>query len=379
MKSLLEKLANTASKLDTLQETKLANGLDKVIVSLANEYQDPSYTELSLELEEELLQEDKQKELLEQTNKEEELNILTKNFFTDSKDKEKYLEQYLLNVGIVPLKVRGSAHLGSGFEGDVFRGLWNGKQVAVKITDSQDEILNAQDLMEIRDSLSDNAKRHTPEIYKIDGDGSGYNYIVMELLQQPPEFMLRQLFDFEDGKVTSPIMQIGSLLKDEGKIYTALIDAAEQASVPKYFANEVFKNFLNLKLPEVIKNPQEWKQAISYINNKIFEYVNKVEKELNKTFKGSVSFAEAFVANLIFMVKPTFPEYPQFLETDESVIKEIPELHSFFQALKELGQEGLWWGDLNYGNIMQRPSTGDFVFIDLSHFTTEVQYDWGFE
>lgn len=383
MKKLLQKLNLTASKLDSLQETKLANDVDKVLTSLAiDEWQDPSYVELPLDIEEEMLQEDKQKELLDLQNKDEEMETLTKNFFTDSKGSEKYLEERLIGMGIVPLKVQGSAFLGAGVQGSVLRGLWNGKQVAVKITSEDEEAENTKTLMNVRDSLSDTAKKHTPEIYDIKKDEQGFHYIIMELLSPAPEFMLRHLFDVEDEDekkiFLSPIMPIGNLLKDESKVYAALIDAAGQANVPRRFSSEVFKKFLSLKIPDVIQKPEDWKRVVLHINDKIFEYISEVEKELNKTFKNSVMFAEAFLENLIFMVKPSFPESPEFLTIDEYIIEQVPELNSFIQALQELGKEGLYWGDLHYENIMQRPSTGELVFVDLGYFTPEIEYDWDF-
>lgn len=378
-KDLLFKIANVSSKLDNLSLEALSSRLDTVLHSLAEieEWQDPSYQELTLEEEEELLQKEIEPDL------EIEERVLNKDLNREEQftDESIYLD-LLKRKGITPISVRGQAYLGSGAYGVVFRGLWKGKEVAVKVEKDQEDYDTWYKYFMMQDSLSNNAKKHLPKVYSVDVDpDTGYVFIIMELLTQPPPYIKRRLRGFyeSDGNtINDRFKDVFYLLKDPEFLYNAISKAAKEAfkfsKVPfDEFSKAFLKGFLELKLPSRDKfNDRDYLYKylkeihIKFIAERIGKIFDVDRDDLN-------DFSNIFKNYLISYMYPEVPGdrsyHKRLVDFMKPGLEDAPEVKSFIEALEELSYLGLSWHDLHLGNIMMRPSTKELVAIDIGGFS----------
>lgn len=369
---LLKKIAKVASKLDHLGAEALSDRLDKVIYSLAEEieeYKNPSYEdykELSLEEEEEALQKEPSLHPIEE-------EVLEKNL--DMEKDGKNIELMKRN-GITPIYVQGESYLGSGAFGHVFRGVWEGKEVATKILFKNfgagdieaQERSSWEKYLQIQSNLSEDAKKHLPKVYKVGIDEKTEStFIIMELLAPPPPYLAKALMKREDS-----IRDVTYILKDPEILYTGMKKAAEEAYVPIEFVQSFLKEFLTLKIPS-----QKHFKDKSFLKGDFYQqYIMPIQNKVNKEYGLDEDYVNEFVH--IFLnylqdyMRPNFPSTGVYYESLKNYsvpgVSDAPETKSLIKALSELRKAGLSWRDMHLGNVMMRPSTNELVFIDIGGF-----------
>jgi serine/threonine protein kinase len=365
-------IATIANSLDASGHTDLASRLDNLLYKAAlDEWQHPNYSDVDLDEEEEAIQNPPSEEEEFEGNVRNELGLGD----DDSRaPNTSVLEDVMLDNGVIPLRGASGSKLGKGFQGTVLRGLWNGKQVAIKLIGKfgSKEIANLNKLEEIRDSLDPEVQKHLPIIYEVGHDEvNQFHYIIMEMLKPLSPTMRHHLYDYTEK--SKPITNINSILKDEGILYRSVVSAFKPYGASANIIHDVFKEILKIKMPPEFTELGSWQDALVELRTKIQEATVKAIMDGKHTdykyVNGSASDTYEYLKQVFKPEVPAsaeeFKDYPK----DFRGIPDVPELKSLVGALDGLRKRGLFWSDLHHDNLMMRPGTDDLVFIDFGFFS----------
>lgn len=355
MKKILIRLANIANRCDERNQGALGDRIDHVMYALA-EIEYDTDTE----------------------RKELELARIDKSDIKHQADKNLLLKHDLIPIEEVDEK----GFLGRGLYGTVYRASLNGKEVAAKVSDlNSGDVANWIRILRASEQLSATAKQHLPIIYDIIVDKELYkSIVVMEMLQPMDKGMKNFISQYsttdirdtkgqglpEDIKPTPTTF--GRLLADSETFYSILEDAWNSAMVkaeddetfPVMPSDQQKRDFLN------------W--AIKWEGDKVDSFIRAAEGWL--LANNVVGFTDPIINPienkiLSYLGLDIFPrKIENWQEFDQGGgLKYRPEVAGLFQAVMELAGEDIMWNDLHEHNIMQRPSTGDLVIVDVGLFT----------
>lgn len=334
-------------------------------------------------------------------------------------DKLDGLERLLLEYKIVPLFTSGplkkrvsddetepprhglTSFIGQGKYGTVLRAVYNGKQVAVKITSEPAEADNWQRISQISESMPSNLKRHLPKIYKIIRDdqqkvGQPNYIIVMEVLAPLPAHLKEKLFVNEgDNKGTQQEFPLSKkilerttkgkqesvidLMKDVNKLFEAFKSVVESVQsqhsmqLPGPLKQDLFKRIIDFKpLSQGATPLLDFPIFVATALSQLVGALPPPQKEelLLQTTTPMQALGFQIGDDMIkyFRNLAKGGEFPWTAETSEDerdVYRQMPESKSLLDALEYLEANGMGWHDIHSGNLMVRPSTGDPVIIDV--------------
>lgn len=301
-----------------------------------------------------------------------------------------------------PVVHGNTSFLGKGSYGRVFRAVYRGKEVAVKVTDDEAEINNWMSINAILETAPPEVVKHFPKIYAIIQDDEFtdevLNIIVMELLRPLNANLKEKLFGGEgvmEGGGTKqevPIMSdrararinrgkeesIMSLMKDEMVLFEAFkraISVAEKAnslSISGPVRQDLFKRILDFKPLGTGGEPVlDFTIYVTAQFAQIIEALRPEEKETYTSLPSNITGLGYQIGDeIIKYLRDTtkagnFPWTSNIPSSDRDVYKNIPEANSLLKALEYLESYGVSWHDVHSGNVMVRPSTGDPVIVDV--------------
>jgi len=371
MKHIAKELIKIAHKLDENNELALASRVDAVLVNFLPDkpFEKPPTEE---DKEEDLIKTypyDETEAFLQEDAKKGE-DFLRKHLENEEAYESIELYKDILNkVGVSLMATQDNSFLGHGSSGAVFYGIWNGKEVAVKITrDTHETLDNWNFLKSIYSTLSDTARKHIPIIYSTQKI-KDINVIIMEKLSNPPKYLL-DLITWSKKDIT-PIVNTNQILKNETDLYENIVISLDIAKISKKYTSPIFKKILELKLPEATTKTKVWKESFKFLRNQIELIAYNVIKD-DIGYHEAQFFLRIFLEKVLLMIKPELPSNSEIAKKIRHNYENIPEIKSFIEALYELVEKGLYWNDLNYDNIMMREKTRELVLIDIGAYKLEL-------
>lgn len=377
MQKLLNKLAKVATTLDIKKEKGFADRLDTVLETIskkANSEEEILTDEDQEELDQALQKEIDEKEKLEQRQqygyKNDNLheNLLSKHDIYLMKD--------------VDLQNPRSG-LGGGAFGEVYRSVFEGKEVATKITSAKphtidrfnDEIYVWKKILEIKDSLSPKTQRHLPEIYQLirdkNEDGSEREIIVMEKLEPLDPIVKSFFYSYpEKGRLA----HILNLIKDQEFLYKIFVNGFKfyRESFPHIYLSssdidQLEKDVLSYRFTKELSNKSKINplHGITEITEDFKAYLATVTKKVPSVKMYILFFFKELLGQAMHSQIPLNNPEKDGGTFGTKALEEIPELRSLVLALKELGSKGIYFRDLHKNNLMQRPHTKEIVLIDV--------------
>lgn len=294
-----------------------------------------------------------------------------------------------------------TSFIGKGSYGKVFRAVYKGKEVAVKVTDDEAEVTNWLAINAILETAPPEVAKHFPKIYAIIQDDEFtdevLNIIVMELLRPLNSTLKEKLFGgegiMEGGgtKAEVPMSDrarqrinkgkeesIVSLMKDEMVLFEAfkraiaVAEKSSQITISGPVRQDLFKRILDFKPLGAGGEPVlDFTIYVTSQFVQIIEALRPEEKEIynslpNKTTGLGYQIGDEIIKYLRDTVKAgNFPWTSSVPSPDRDIYKNIPEANSLLKALEYLESYGVSWHDVHSGNVMVRPSTGDPVIVDV--------------
>lgn len=352
----------------------------------------------------------------------------------DENDEDSDVEQMLLSHNIIPLVTfrsvtqapghrppirneQNTSLIGNGMDGKVFRATYNGKEVAVKVTDEANEIINWKKVAELSASAPPEVARHFPKIYELitdadhqflvdnveDNPDLNVFIVVMELLVPLNNHLKKIFFEREsedDGstmdleKDTNKTMvsdnssSIINLMKDEDLLYKAYSQSFDAVSNEHNLANDdpelasYIKQNLFAKLLGFNPLAAGAKGVIDFpifVTEQITATIRTLaanQKDIllpdDGSFEDTMKNVGKQLGNKMItyitdvMRGGNFPWHSSVPAIDP--YRNIPETKSLLAALEYLREKGLTWFDVHSGNIMMRPSTQEPVLIDVAQY-----------
>lgn len=301
----------------------------------------------------------------------------------DSLPGEGKIIQDILNQEHFQTPIRGGSEqgsqeifIGSGWAGQVYRGVYQGKPAAAKVIlesfEGDDQEVEAwQKILQVSKSFPPELKKHIPKIYlakhgtlKRSGEDYPYAIVIMEeLFPLDPEMkkFLDQTKDEEedqhhlDQKWDQYFQEASKdpeLLNQIAKQMAAnLSDLTRQIWDP----NQIFRALYRSKLP---------------IHNQdiVYDVLDELEPKI-KQLPGRLSalVPQNLSRSLVQFIVRTIPPLNSQTDQPNSPWHQMPETKQLYQTLQELKQAGVSWDDLHANNIMQ-DREGNLKFIDAGAF-----------
>lgn len=320
-------------------------------------------------------------------------------------------EVLLLGNGVTPLRIseNDSSELGEGHFSTVYNAVYNGKEVAAKVTKQEefrgflnDEAYVWKQILKIKDDLSPETQKHLPKIYKIiEGQEEDQQIIIMEKLAPVPRDLLKAVGIygtyasrstanlFKDPKLLNEIFNQSTTpmykdlsTKEQDLLHSAFINYKPSGKhiatreLFEYLQHAVLKGIFrpneslgediekiiqkNINQPWAEEYGQDPKTTMVDVVNQIGE--DRFDRIRETTFWIAQNAAD-YILNYSLAEIPA--GYGKLSENRKEILLQIPEAKSFFEALTELAANGIEWKDLHSGNILMRPATKELVIIDV--------------
>ena len=306
-----------------------------------------------------------------------------------------------------------SPYIGKGSYGKVFRAVFQGKEVAVKLIQGGDgkvEVDNWKTILQIADSMPPNLKKHLPKIYKLTYNEPSNTYIVaMEILQPLPRQLAERLFQYRKEKIPPPkldpdtpplsqkqlqeresyihnqrknqeLTEFLKVFKNPNILHKALQYGLKLLiSENTFFADPDFQSVwdaLFIKMLNFTPNPNKTIEELhfdfqNYWSNAILQTIESLppkKKEKLSPFTHNIN--DALSTYSLMYLTEAGPKFSFPLDSYDPIAnrltaEDVPEASSLLQTLEYLESYGISWTDTHSSNLMIRPSTGDIVIIDV--------------
>lgn len=286
--------------------------------------------------------------------------------------------------GFKPYRVSTSASpfLSSGASGVVFRGIYNGKDAAMKIVldnTGHNEIAMWNNIIKIKNAMPGEYSKYIPTIYKtghgnikskvIGGVGAEleYYFVVMEFLRPLDAKRKDVLF----GNIRSSDVA-ATLLKDEDFLYEIAKSIVNRVYVPEDLKNMLDVNYIFKILLESLGG-EDYYESIEEASKHIAKYIKQITDNNFQDYELS-SYIDDEVYSIIDY-RLSAKEFPMFysqfageLEDYKSWSVNNPELYNFIGMLNYMHENyGIRWRDVHSGNIMIG-NDDNLKLIDVGYF-----------
>lgn len=330
---------------------------------------------------------------------------VTQEFGSEPISEEEYLQQHLEtqidqdlpqrilekeNFHPVNAGSRMSPYLGSGYFGNVFRGVYQGQPAVAKvILYNNDGVLeNVQDhgpefqkwdwIKKMESQMSSHLKSYLPKIYQAKTDSIAesigkdnkpygkvqYEIIIMEELYRLPKDMAQMI----DGYSKERRNRLNKLLQDEEFLYQIAQNIVTKLGksffvrgiqgLNQITPQELFKELYEMGMLVYNSDTMISIQLTSYIQNKL-SLAPKDAERVRRVIQNVLSSAfETAIFPRDYDMDP--PESKEFT----AVWSNLPETSGLLQALQELHKLGLSWKDVKADNLMMNRD-GHLKLIDL--------------
>lgn len=259
--------------------------------------------------------------------------------------------------------------LGMGADGNVYRGVYQNKDVAIKISTGDDANV-WKNILEVKSKLPTELQKYIPKIYTIipseDFDPTfKKNVVVMEVLEplDPNIAAAFLLYNKRDHKAVLNEQNIQFIKKDIMTDLKNIIKPEMEKDVDGYLTYFLGKHY-NEKLNYV------WSELEEFISDLLF----RIRKELSFYNPNSPLDNMNKIDNFLDRMTKTYipQEYHHFpyAANQSHKIENLsnPKLKELGEMLIALKSHGILWNDVHGNNVMQRPSTKEPVLIDVGRF-----------
>jgi len=292
--------------------------------------------------------------------------------------------------------------LGSGMYGKVYevqkiRKPHYGMKAAMKVVPKgrgAREVQNYRHAQENKASMPPEHAKYIPDVYQIREDIPGNYYIFMELLEELPMRIKRDLFGASSAKElsTAPVEKRTRILKDPEALFDVLEDTIDTNqilvqmlyAVPSQLTQRQL-NQLRIEVPRATLHKFHMEKRLPS-ENQLDALLHGMIETIHKQLKDiGVKFQSPYIRELMekgvkenleyFLDKHVVPIHygdPAGISTggaSQEVTAVFPEAEGLLDAMEYFkGEEGWRAKDVHSGNVMARPDTKDFVIVDLGLF-----------
>lgn len=294
-------------------------------------------------------------------------------------DEYRFIDAIFKENGISLVSAGGrEAFLGHGAFGKVFRAVWKGKPVAVKVSADKlgrgDEVNVWKKILDVKAGMPDNLSKHIPEIYFLKSgklNGGFYELIIMEELKPLDENLISKFTgDYLDNKeetiytdLERVLMQVIRGLKSWGYEYNVGTEDVIKIK-DKFYQKENISLLLN-----IIKSSKDSKEASKKVINELIKIIKDMGYDVAKTKEfyhlmlGYIS--HSFTGGLSMPM-----DSGDSLWLDSKMEDFPPETKSLAEALRYLEENKVYWGDLHEYNVMVG-GDGNLKIIDVGLYDYE--------
>jgi len=280
--------------------------------------------------------------------------------------------------------------LGSGQMGDVFlvENKETGERRALKVVTkrlyggpqtSKREAQNYRFAMENKDSMEEKYAKYLPEVYEVVEEIKDY-YIFMEVLEEVPERVRSDLFIPGDEKewALSREEKYKRILKDQEAVYgiVAAVLTSNEMIRQSESKNMILQNAPNDIMKSFYELPEQTPKSLyDTIIQDTLAYIKD-----DPTFNSSPYIAKEFkwtaqeeldrqLNKQIVPIHQGGSEHSPTGPSSDEVMRNFPEAENLMNAMRYFMRDQNWQPkDVHSKNVMARPSTGDFVIVDLGLF-----------
>jgi len=292
--------------------------------------------------------------------------------------------------------------LGSGMYGKVYevqkiRKPHYGMKAAMKVVPKDRgarEIQNYRYAQKNKASMPPEYAKYLPDVYQIREDMPGNYYIFMELLEELPMRIKRDLFGASSAKelATIPVEKRERIFKDPEALFDVLEDTINtnqilgqmQWTTPPQLTTEQF-NELRIEVPRATLHKFHMEKRLPSENqldallHNMIEIIHKQLRDMGVKFdspyirelmeKGVKENLEYFLDKHVIPVHYGDPAGISTGGASQEVAAAFPETEGLMDAMEYFrGTEDWRARDVHSGNVMARPGTKDFVIVDLGLF-----------
>jgi len=280
--------------------------------------------------------------------------------------------------------------LGSGQMGDVFlvENKKTGERRALKVVTkrlyggprtSEREASNYRFAMENKDSMEEKYAKYLPDVYEVIEEPKDY-YIFMEVLEEVPERVRTDLFipGNEEEWALSREEKYKRIFKDQEAVYKIVLAVLSANEMINHSASydDVLLNAPNDIIKSFYALPKQTPQGLSdAIVQSTLPYT-----EDDPMFKSSPYVAKNFAQDAhdeldrqlnrqIVPIHQGGSHHSPTGPSSDEVVRNFPEAENLMNAMRYFMRDQNWQPkDIHSKNVMARPSTGDFVIVDLGLF-----------
>jgi len=293
----------------------------------------------------------------------------------DKKNIETANKELLSQQGYTILRELGRGAFGVVYE---VQNQQTGEKLAAKIVKKDDrETQNYEFAMKNKASMPPEYAKYLPEVKEIIPGASGRNIILMELLKPLPDRVAQELFASEDEPVASQKTQ--KILKSP----EAVAEMAEYGVINNRILNQMREflvdrdRFRRIAINAATKIPHP--DTDSLINTLHKTLGDELEFQSPAIYE---AFREALENDILYYFDKQIVPVHQPESGDEEIDRDswtgpslekvealFPEAENLMNAMRYFMQDQQWRPkDVHMKNVMMRPSTNDFVIVDLGLF-----------
>tara|TARA_R100001082_G_scaffold26184_1_gene12997 strand:- start:8172 stop:9146 length:975 start_codon:yes stop_codon:yes gene_type:complete len=292
----------------------------------------------------------------------------------DTKKIEAANQELLGQQGYTILRELGRGHYGVVYE---VQNEQSGERLAAKVVRKSDrETENYEFAMKNKGSMPPEYAKYLPEVKEIIPGASDRNIIFMELLKPLPDRVAQELFAMEDKpdasqktekilKSPEAVAELVQRIVNNNRILNQMRDFLVNRK-------EVTKAAVNAATKSSHSDPEGLLKAVygAVVRELEFQSVG-VYKSFESALKNDLLF---YLDKQVVPVHQPEPDDPDAddLWTGPAMAKTqelFPEAENLINAMRYFMQDQQWRPkDVHIKNVMMRPSTNDFVIVDLGLF-----------
>lgn len=257
-----------------------------------------------------------------------------------------------------------TSYISKGAFSQVYEALYNGKRVAVKVTDSKDDVVALKRLYDLKSSLPEEYRKFITNIYSSFKEGDFY-YVVVEYLYPVNEHIKRNFFRNEDYEAVRH-----SVIENKELIRKIIRMAVERNRVPPEIASDLV-DFIESASKEYLEQTSKFGYSEYGVRNIL---INSIWKQFGDV-DVDIFKVENIVSDIAYYIQDLSKSdlFPREHDDHRSIQltrmrgnRQVDELLDFLEFLKS--NYNIFWADLHGQNIMQRRN-GDLVISDPGLFS----------